>query len=139
MKHKTLEIEKTYKEKSILIRHGTPDNFSITLINNPVSANLREKSLIVGNWLPIYPYDGEVELCRFQEVDIALQASEIVKKAIKEGWEAVDLMIVDNHLIENDRLKNPVWREYAKELIERGNAEREAFQSANDLTDTQKE
>ena len=89
-------IKKAYKEKSILIRHGTPENFTITLVNFVGYATVREHTLIVVSFLPLNPHKCDSEICRFRDTFLAREACDIVNQAIKEGWEAVDLMIMEN-------------------------------------------
>ena len=95
-------IKKADDPKSILIRHGTPDNVTLTQVNFVRYATVRENILIIHYWLPIHPYGGEVEICRFHDASIAIEACDLVNQAIREGWEAVDLMLDEKGLISPD-------------------------------------
>ena len=81
--------------KSIKIRSGTITNLTVTTIANPISATVRDNTLIVCACRSHNPYDycHDVEVCRFHDAFIARQAYDIVDKAIREGWETVDLLL----------------------------------------------
>ena len=80
--------------KSILIRHGNlPDDWTLTEIFNPVGVTVRDNTVIVGQVCPILPYRiDETEVCRFRDAFVASQAYDVVDKAIREGWDYVDLI-----------------------------------------------
>ena len=79
--------------KTILIRHGNPpDNYTLIQIFNPVGVTVRDTTIIIQQFHTIFPYQGETEVCRFHDAFVARQAYDVVDKAIREGWDYVDLI-----------------------------------------------
>ena len=84
--------ENDWVSKSILIRHGNPNNITLLEIFNPVGATVRDNTIVVGQNHPISPYQDETEVCRFHDAFVAMQAYKIVNRAIQNGWDYVDLI-----------------------------------------------
>ena len=85
--------ENDWISKSILIRYGNPNNITLLEIFNPVGVTVRDNTVIVRQVCPILPYRiDETEVCRFRDAFVASQAYDVVDKAIREGWDYVDLI-----------------------------------------------
>ena len=71
---------------------GTKDEI-VCVVADPVGVTVRDNVLIVGS------ADHETEVCRFRDFSLARGAHDVVKKAINEKWDVVDLRSKDGRLL----------------------------------------